>query len=128
MVIDAFTKFMKLYPIRSQDAKLVEGKIVNNYINEVGHLKMNMSDHGVHFTSVRWKKKGIGRDQGRYTAMYHPQSNMVKRVMRELGQLFRTYCNNKLSTWMDYIKLVKELLNNNKHKSTGYTPVELMCG
>lgn len=29
---------------------------------------------------------------------------------------------------MDYIKLAKELLNNNKHESTGFTPVELMCG
>lgn len=40
MIMDTFTKFMKLYSIRSVDAKTVEGKIVNNYMKEVRYPKM----------------------------------------------------------------------------------------
>lgn len=46
VIIGTFTKFVKLYPIRSADAKTVERKTINNYIKEVEHPKIVLLNHG----------------------------------------------------------------------------------
>lgn len=129
VVLDVFTKLLKLYPIKIADEKTLERKILTDYLIKVGRPKLILSDHGTQFTSAKWREnlawEGI---QVGYTSVYHPQSNPVERVMRELGRIFRTYCNEKHTTWPDYVKLAENWINNNRHESTRYTPTELMFG
>lgn len=58
----------------------------------VGKPKIILSVHGSQFTSTQWYEKlaweGIKVCQ---TRIHHPESNMVERVMGELGRMFRTY-------------------------------------
>lgn len=68
---------------------------------------------------------GLGRNElSTYIPVYHPQSNMAKRVMKELGQIFKTY--NKHTTLREYIQLTETWLNNNKHESIGLAPIKLI--
>lgn len=124
VVLDTFIKYVKMYPIRSTDAKTVERKMMQDYISEVGHSKMVLSDHNTQFTSARWKENLVWEAIWvGYTAIHHPQA---ERVMWELSQIFQTFFHNKHTTWTEYVKETENLLNNNKHESTGIEFIELM--
>jgi len=45
--------------------------------------------------------------------------------MRELGRMFRIYCNQDQSEWPRPIGYIEWVLNNTVHEATGYTPQEL---
>lgn len=126
VVLDNFTRFVKLYPLCKATAKACVNKLIKDYIPEYGTPKVVVSDHGRQFISHVWQttltKLGV---QVGHTSVYHPQSNPAERVMRELGRLFRTYCNQRHSDWPKYVTYIEWTLNNVRHESTHYTPSEL---
>ena len=63
-----------------------------------------------------------------YSSISHPQSNPTERVMREIGRLFRTYCHEKHTSWMQYVNTIENLLNSTTHYTTECTPTELHFG
>lgn len=48
--------------------------------------------------------------------------------MRELGRVFRTYCHNRQTTWINYVKDMEDCCNNLPHSSNGYAPIEVVTG
>ena len=44
---------------------------------------------------------------------------------RELGRLFRTYCNNNQSKWPEYLEFFEKAINGCYNTTTGYTSSEL---
>ena len=59
------------------------------------------------------------------TAIRRPQGNLAERVNRELGRLFRTYCNTNQSKWTEYLEFFENAINGSYNTTTGYTPLEL---
>jgi hypothetical protein len=86
-VIESFSKFVKLYPLRRAQARKLT------------------------FSTVR-----------------HPQSNPTERVMRELRQLFQTYCQNAHANWTKVLSKIELLFNVTPHISTGYSSYEILLG
>lgn len=129
VILDVFSKYIKLYPIKRETTEVILGKLFNSYIPEMGKPKRIISDHGTQFTSPKWedrlRREGIDCV---FSTVRHPQSNPVERVMRELGRLFRTLCADKHTRWARCVADIEFFLNVTTHLSTGYSPCELHFG
>lgn len=126
VVIDIFSKYVALYPIKKATIKITINKIVNDYFVKVGKAKVILSDNGTQFTSKKWKQI-LEKENVRviFSSIRHPQSNPVERIMRELGRFFRTFCAEQHTNWASYVKQIENILNITTHSSTGYTPYEV---
>jgi len=126
VVLDCFTRFVRLYPIKRSTAVAVTNRMENDYIASYGVPQTIVSDHGVQFVSKVWKRRlsELGSIIT-HTSVYHPQSNPAERVMRELGRLFRTYCHENHIEWPQYVFYIEWVLNNTVHEATGFTPNEM---
>lgn len=129
VILDAFSKLVRLYPVKRATTHITLKKIIENYIPDCGKPKRILSDHATQFTSPNWKN-GIEKEGIKviFSSIRHPQSNPSERVMREIGRLFRTYCSHKHTGWADHVKNIENLLNITTHYSTNYTPNELHFG
>lgn len=128
VVIDAFSKYVRLYPLRRAQSKISALKIINDFSRSI-KVDTILSDHGSQFTSQIWqnllKRHGI---RPTFSSIRHPGSNPTERVMKELGRLFRTYCSNSHCSWSTHIGKIETLFNNTPHLSTGYSPMEVLYG
>lgn len=99
VVLDAFSKLIRLYPLK-------KATTLQKWRESLENLGIK-----VLCSSVR-----------------HPQSNPTERVMRELGRLFRTYCEDKHTAWANQITTIENLLNITTHFSTNYAANEIHFG
>jgi hypothetical protein len=94
VVIDAFSKFVKLYPLCRAQARISVRRVVEDF-QHVVPIKVILSDHGTQFQSRLWqdtlRQWGITHTM---SSIRHPQSNLWERVIKELARLFRAYCHN----------------------------------
>ena len=73
----------------------------NKYIPKYGPVKKILSDQGKQFNK-KWQSEL--EKQAVLTPIRRPQGNLDERVNRELGRLFRTYCNTNQSRWPGYLE------------------------
>ncbi|KAF2889592.1 hypothetical protein ILUMI_16581 [Ignelater luminosus] len=128
VVIDSFSKYVKLYPLRRAQAKISVRKIVDDYC-KIMPVKTILSDHGTQFMSSVWRdtlrKHGV---RPSFSSVRHPASNPSERVMKELSRLFRTYCPRAHGKWASLLPRIEQLFNHTPHLSTGYPPYEILYG
>lgn len=128
VVIDSFSKFVRLYPLGKANAKAAANRIVNDYTKYVP-IKVVLSDHGTQFLSKHWQSALKGANiRITYSSIRHPASNPSERVMRELGRLFRTYCSQSHAGWVSHLNNIEDLFNNIPHITTGFSPCEILYG
>ena len=129
VVLDAHSKYVKLYPIKWATTQIALKKILIQYIPEMGKPQSILSDNGMQFTSHNWKSR-LHQEGIRviFSSIRHPQSNPTERVMRELGRLFRTLCSENYTKWAYCISRIEAVLNVTTHSSTGFSPHELHFG
>ncbi|KAH0809904.1 hypothetical protein GEV33_012887 [Tenebrio molitor] len=126
-VIDSFSKFVKLYPLRRAQAK-ISAQRVRDFHRTVP-TKVVLSDHRTQFQSKQWQETLEQWDiQPTFSTVRHPQSNPTQRVMRELRQLFRTYCQDAHANWTTVLSKIELLFNVTPHISTGYSSYEILLG
>jgi len=128
-LLDLFSKYIKLYPLKKATTESIMKRIVNDYIPTVGIFQKILTDNGTQFTSQKWIKNmtrlniKIG-----HTTNYHPESNPVERANREIGRLLRTYCHAQHTNWLRWLDNIEYWINNTTHTTTGYTPNYVMFG
>lgn len=126
VTIDAFSKWVKLYPIKRATTNIVLKKILEDYIPKYGKPKKIQCDHGTQFTSQKWIRTLKENDiQVTFSSIRHPQGNIVERVNRELGRFFRTFVSNKHTSWAKWVKVVENCMNETYHETIEYTPTEI---
>lgn len=129
VIIDGFTKHVKLYPLCRATTGATLKKFLGDYCKEQGKPQTILSDNGSQFTSPAWseslEKEGIKSIR---CSIRDPKGNLCERVMARLGQAFRVYCSHKHTLWIEWMALVERWINHTTHSSTGCTPVELQTG
>ena len=60
------------------------------------------------------------------TSVYHPNSNLVERVLREVGRILRTYCFDKHQKWNDNITQTESFITLAYHEAIQDTPYTIM--
>lgn len=127
VIQDSFSKFIKLYDLRKATAISVLCKMKK--FMKIIRPKSVMSDNGSQFASKVWRKFMKEQNiQVIYTTVRNPRPNTTERVNKELGRLFRTYCNANHKSWVSIVPKLELLYNNTYHSSTGFTPCEVMYG
>lgn len=53
VMYDAFSKYIKLYPIKKETTQTILRKVIHSYIPELGKPRRILSDHGTQFTSPK---------------------------------------------------------------------------
>ena len=60
-----------------------------------------------------------------FSSIRHPQSNIVEQIHRELGGFFRVFTQHAHKAWEKYTETITKVMNETRHDTTGYTPIEL---
>ncbi|KAL0117611.1 hypothetical protein PUN28_008779 [Cardiocondyla obscurior] len=130
VVIDAFTKFVKLYPTKTTATQEVISQLQTHFCN-YSRPRIIISDRGTAFTSSEFetfcKENNIWHI---LTATQSPQANgQVERVNRVIGPMIGKLINNDEKLyWYKIIWDIEFALNNTIHKTTRETPSKLLFG
>lgn len=106
---DVFSKFIKLYALKSATTRACLHKIIGHYVSQVISPNCILSDKGTQFASSTWCKKlaTLGIDV-RFSPIRHPQSNPSERCMREIGNFCRIYCYQAHKKWPELLPKMEE--------------------
>lgn len=129
VLLDAFSKYVYLYPVKRATTSICLKRIFQDYIPRCGKPRKILSDHGTQFNFLSWRaaleKANI---QVRFSLIRHPQSNTTERVMRKYGKFFRAYCSDQHTKWIQYVPRIESLLNLTTQHSTGFPPEQVHFG
>lgn len=130
VIIDAFTKFVKLYPTNSTSTKEVNCAL-EKYFQYYCRPRRIVSDRGSCFTSAEFQafilKNSIDHVK---IATAAPWANgQVERTMRQLksmlGKLTEPYQH---SDWTNMLTHAEFAINNSRHSTTGASPAVMLFG
>jgi len=129
VLLDVFSKYVKIYPVKRATANTVVNKILNDYIPLVGKIEAVISDNGPAFISSKYiEKMNENGIKVYHSTPYHPASQVVERCNREINKMCRIYCHEQHTSWPNVIEFIENCLNLSVHCTTECIPYELMFG
>lgn len=129
-VVDAFTKFVKLYPVNTPGSREVCNAL-ERYFQYYSRPRRIISDRSTGFTSQEFERKieryGIEHVK---VAVASPQSNgQIERVNRDLKSMLAKLSESVGHTdWKQNLIRVEYAMNNLSHTTTGVAPSRLLFG
>jgi len=128
VVMDVFTKFVKLYPVKRATTES-SIKALEKYMFQFGIPKTIASDNGSNFTSAEWRAYWTNKQVTlRYTSVYRPASNPVERVMQTLAEAIRMQVHDRnQGIWPTLLTNIEKKINCTEHSTTGVPPILLQC-
>uniref|UniRef100_A0A8C2FEK8 Integrase catalytic domain-containing protein n=1 Tax=Cyprinus carpio TaxID=7962 RepID=A0A8C2FEK8_CYPCA len=130
VVMDYFTRFVNLYPLKDQRATTVAQCIFEDYIKQHGVPEIIHTDQGRQFESdlIKHLCRQLGIEKTR-TSPYHAQCDgMVERLNRTLKDQLAKYICESGGEWDKYLPQVELAYNSSIHSSTGFSPFFLAHG
>jgi transposase InsO family protein len=129
-LMDAFTKFVNVYPVPNQRADTIADIIFHNYMPEHGVIEQLHTDQGGSFEAKLTKEVcEILQIRKTRTTGYHPQSNgLIERFNRTLINMLAKHHGEHPEDWDKQLSLTAMAYNSTEHTSTGYTPFFLTHG
>ena len=78
-IVDQFTRWVELFPIRNMEAVTVAKVFVNEFVSRYGLSRQILTDHGAQFESLLFKEicELLDIDKKRSTS-FHPQTNGIQ--------------------------------------------------
>lgn len=128
VVLDVFSKYIKLFPLRRANTAITLKHLREGVMPHI-NVRQVLSDHGTQFTSRRWiDTLRSWNIRPNFISIRHPQSNPAERYMKTLGRFLRTYCHQLHKSWTDYLPDIEDCLNKTPHASTLFAPVHILTG
>jgi transposase InsO family protein len=132
VVIDTCTRYVELYPSKSNTAMELASTFYHGFILRHGIPHEVLSDNGSPFNSLFLGQLAtfINMDL-KYTPPYHPQSNgLVERFMSTLRKLVITFLEkeDRSTRWDRHLRLIRFVYNNTYHSAILNTPFFLAHG
>jgi transposase InsO family protein len=83
VILDVFSKFVKLYPLRAATTRACLNRVTEHYVTQVIQSKCILSDNGTQFASPTWRKTlaELGIDV-KFSPVRHPQANHSERCTK----------------------------------------------
>lgn len=129
VVMDYFTRYVNLFPLKDQHATTV-AKYIFEYIRHHGVPESIHTDQGGQFESdlIKHLCGFLGINKTR-TSPYHAQSDgMVERLNRTLKDQLAKYIVESSGEWDQYLPQAELAYNSSVHSSTGFSPFFLVNG
>lgn len=130
LVVDGFTKFVRLYPVKSTTSKETI-TCLTQYFNNYSRPQAIISDRGTCFTSTEFKEfLKENNIEHVLVATASPKANeQAEHINRTLGPMLGKLTNNeKNKHWHKVITDIEYAMNNTVNKSTTQTPSKLLFG
>ena len=125
-----FTKWVDAIPLKTQEARYVDSKLVNKFISIFG-VPLQLHTHlGRNFESKVFQEvcQLLGIDKTR-TSIRRPQSDgMVERANRSIQNMIASYISDKQNDWDEHIPLLMMAYRSSVHETTGISPAMMMFG
>lgn len=132
VIIDTFTKYVEIYPMKSILTSELAKVLYYNYILRHGIPDEIISDNGAPFNSEFLQQLNQYLNiKISFTPPNHPSSNgIVERYMKTLRQMILVYAQKGsiVKQWDTNLRLIRFVYNNMIHQSTGFSPFELVYG
>lgn len=94
VVVDCFSRYVRLHPLKKATAQAILNKLKTDYFSKVGVSQAILSDNGTQFRSTLWRWELSGYNiKVKHTSGYFPQGNPTERANREIGRLLRAFCS-----------------------------------
>lgn len=127
-MLDRFSKWVELVPLRRATASAVTQAVTNNVILRHGKPDTLLSDNGTQLRSKqleeRLKECGIKHIT---TPAYAPHCNPVERANRTIKTMIAQFTGGDQKTWDEKLTSLQFAYNTATHDATGYTPAYLNC-
>lgn len=129
IVMDLFSKYSLLFPVRKISTTSVIKILEENWFRRYGVPECLISDNASTFLSKEFKslleKYNI---QHWANSRHHSQANPVERLNRTINACIRTYVRENQTLWDSRISEVEHVLNTTPHSSTGFSPYKILFG
>lgn len=126
-VVDTFSKFVTLFPLRNATATACVNALVNQVIT-FGPPKFLISDQGPSFSSFLWRRVCEQLQiTTRFTTSYRPCGNPVERYNRVVKACLITLMRNH-KDWDQYLNGIMYALRTSVNETTGMRPDFLTFG
>lgn len=129
LIVDAFTKYCLIYPIRKQDTNELKA-IFERAISLFGSPKLIVADRGRMYEStsfVSWVKE-LGCEMHFITPEMHRSNGQVERYCRTVMNMIRVESNFRKESWSDILWKIQLTLNMTTQKSIKCSPLNLLIG
>ena len=102
--------------------------VIVYFIHRFGCPKTIISDQGREFVnSVNAELQTLLGTEHRMTSAYHPQSNgLAEKFNHTIQSCLLKVVNDHHNNWDVYLDPILFSIRTSKHKSTGFTPFEMM--
>lgn len=130
VVVDAFTKFIKLYPVNTTSTIDLKG-CLNKYFECYSRPRRIVSDRGSCFTSLEFSEFLLNNNiEHVKVATASPQANgQVERINRIINLMISKISEPiQHSDWYKLLTKVEYAVNNSVHATTNQTPAMLLFG
>jgi len=129
LVVDAFTKYVKLYAIKSTNATEVI-KCLKSYFEHYSRPLRLISDRGSCFTSREFEEFLNEQNiQHLKIATASPQANdQVERINRTILPMIAKVADERNTPWYNVLRDIEFTCNNTVSRATNESPSKLLFG
>ncbi|CAF1578232.1 unnamed protein product [Didymodactylos carnosus] len=130
VLTDHFTRHVTALALPDCTAQTTASTLFNVYFYKFGIPSVILSDQGPHFQNMLMQNisKLIGYNHI-YSTPYHPQTNgIVKRFNATFVPQLAKLQDSEGNNWDEYLQAVVFAYNSGIHKTTKYSPYELLFG
>ena len=130
VITDYFTRYVTAVPLPNCTAETTAESLFNDFFCKFGVPIVLVSDQGTHFRNNLMTNLSllIGYNHI-YSTPYHPQSNgIVERFNNTFISQISKLQNSDRNDWDEFLQAVVFAYNSGSHKTTRYSPYELVFG
>lgn len=131
VIVDAFSKYVIIEPLRESSAKQTISRIRRELFTKFGVPKIIISDNGPQLKSNAFRdfldEFGVTHW---LTANYHPQANPTEAANKTILNAVRAYIRDNAShtKWDEHLVEIAFALNSALHSSTKLSPHQIIFG
>lgn len=131
VVVDSFTKFVHIQPMRQATAQAAVKCLRDHIFLLFGTPKFLVSDNGPQFISSTFKTFLESFNVTTwYTSRYHPQANATEAANKTVETAIRSYLKDDANhkNWDAHLTEIACAMNTARHTSTMLSPFEALFG
>jgi hypothetical protein len=130
VMVDNFTKWAIVVPLKSKEAGEVSDAIYTNWYCKMGIPFQLQTDQGLEFCNDILKRLNERMAIGhKVTSPYYPQANgQVERFNRTLKTCLSIYSEEHPNNWDKYLNGITWAYNSSLNSQTGFSPYYLIYG
>jgi hypothetical protein len=129
VVLDGFSKFVSMYPVKKIAADIVVKTLVERFFPCYGVPQCIVSDNATVFKSRAFYNACFSWGVQHTTiSPYYPQASQVERFNRNLKAALTIYHHSQHVRWDENLPSLSMAFNSAWHESTGATPAKLFLG